>query len=73
MTPDDPQNNDKLMAYFMGKTDERLASIEAKLIELIAFRAEVVASAKATSISVSVGISIAGLVLGVVAKKMGWM
>ncbi len=68
---DDNQNNDKLMAYFMGKTDERLASIEQKLVELIAFRAEVVASAKATSIMVSVVVGVAMVLINVIIRRMG--
>lgn len=67
------EGNDKLLAYFMGQTNTRLESIEEKLVELIAFRAEVVASAKATSISMSVIISILGLVIHIVLKKMGYL
>lgn len=72
-----PESNDKLLAYFMGQTNTRLVSIEEKLVELIAFRAEVVASAKATSTTVSIIVSvIVGLfmlLVQVVGKKMGWL
>lgn len=73
MADNQPPNDDKLLAYFMGQTNTRLVSIEEKLVELIAFRAEVVASAKATSISMSVIISILGLVIHIVLKKMGYL
>lgn len=68
----EPKKNE-LLAYFMGQTNERLESIEQKLIELIAFRAEVVASAKATSMSVSVIIGILTIIMNIVLKKMGYM
>lgn len=72
MSPsEDKPTDDKLLAYFMGQTNTRLVSIEEKLVELIAFRAEVVASAKATSIGVSLLIGVITVVLNIVMRKMG--
>lgn len=72
MTPhEEKPTDDKLLAYFMGQTNTRLVSIEEKLVELIAFRAEVVASAKATSIGVGIVIGLITLVLNIVIRKMG--
>jgi hypothetical protein len=77
MAPEkDPvESNDKLLAYFMGQTNTRLVSIEEKLVELIAFRAEVVASAKSTSTNISLVISVVVgilmLLVNVVLKKLG--
>ncbi len=64
-------NDDKLIVYFMGQTNERLGQIETKLAELIAFRAEVLASAKATSFVMSAVSGIVVLILTLLLKKMG--
>lgn len=66
-----PPGDDKLMAYFMGQTNERLGQIESKLAELIAFRAEVLASAKATSFVMSACSGLVVLLLTYLMKKMG--
>jgi hypothetical protein len=76
MNSDNEKQKDELMAYFMGQTNERLMAIEQKLIELISFRAEILSKAKEDSNSVSMRNSvITGVVLlliGVVAKKLGF-
>lgn len=66
-----PGADDKLIVYFMGQTNERLSQIESKLAELIAFRAEVLASARATSFVMSAISGIVVLVLSVALKRMG--
>jgi hypothetical protein len=66
-----PPGDDKLMAYFMGQTNERLGQIESKLAELIAFRAEVLASAKATSFVMSAVSGVIVLLASWVMKRMG--
>lgn len=66
-----PPGDDKLMAYFMGQTNERLGQIESKLAELIAFRAEVLASAKATSFVMSAVMGIVVFALNILLKKFG--
>jgi hypothetical protein len=63
--------DDKLIVYFMGQTNERLGQIESKLAELIAFRAEVLASAKATSFVMSAISGLVVLFLTFLMKKMG--
>lgn len=60
---DDKPSEDKLMMYFMGKTDERLARIEERLVELIAFRAEVVTEAKNKASNVAIIYAIIGFIL----------
>jgi hypothetical protein len=75
MSPTEGKDDEKLMAYFMGQTNERLMAIETKLIELISFRAEVIAEARAMSRSTSVVVGLAcsavGVVLTIVLKKLG--
>lgn len=68
---DNIRQDDKLIVYFMGQTNERLGQIESKLAELIAFRAEVLASAKATSFVMSAISGIVVLFLTYLMKKMG--
>lgn len=72
MTPSDNQDDNKMMAYFMGQTNERLAKIEEKLVELLTFRAEVLASARATSIIVGAVWAVIIIVLNVLLRKMGF-
>lgn len=71
MSPDDHNKKDELLPYFMGQTNERLMQIESKLVELLAFRAEVLASAKATSIVVSATSGIIVFLVMFILKKMG--
>lgn len=68
---DENKEADKLMLYFMGQTNERLTQIESKLLELITFRAEVLAHAKSTAIWVGVIASILNLIVGIVLRKVG--
>lgn len=63
------QKKDELLAYFMGQTNERLVQIEAKLVELIAFRAEVKAEAKSNAIFISALIGIIGIVINYLLRK----
>lgn len=64
---------DELLAYFMGQTNERLIAIESKLVELIAFRAEVRTEAKNQAMVVAVVMNVLMVILQVIAKKYGVM
>lgn len=64
---------DELLAYFMGQTNERLMQIESKLVELIAFKAEVKSDAKNQAMWVSVIVGIFSIILNVVLKKYGML
>lgn len=80
MSEDKPTGDDKLMAYFMGQTNERLGQIESKLVELISFRSEIVATAKAeakaearsSSIQVSIISGILMILISFLMRKMGF-
>lgn len=61
----------ELIIYFMGQTNQRLAEIESKLVELIAFRSEVLATAKTTSVLVGVFSGIISVLVGIVLRKVG--
>lgn len=69
--PEDNNKEDRLIVYFMGQTNERLVQIENKLLELIAFRAEVLAHAKSTAIWVGIICSLLSIVLNVLLRKVG--
>ncbi|UOF79070.1 hypothetical protein [Caudoviricetes sp.] len=70
------ENKDsKLMVYFMGQTNERLTQIETKLIELIAFRAEVITEAKNKASNVALIYTVVGFIVttatNIILRKMG--
>jgi hypothetical protein len=69
------KDDDKLMVYFMGQTNERLLQIEGKLVELISFRAEVLTEAKNkaqnTAIIYAIVSFIITTVVNVVLQKVG--
>lgn len=67
----DEKESDKLMPYFMGQTNERLVQIESKLMELLAFRSEVLASARTTSVLISAVSGIVILLVSYGLKKLG--
>lgn len=62
---------DELLAYFMGQTNERLLAIEKNMVQLIAFKAEVQASARSAAFLVSLVVGLIMLLLNVIAKKYG--
>ena len=71
MSPDD-KGKEELVAYFMGQTNERLTQIEVKLVELLTFRAEVMASARSTAIVVGAVWAVLTVVIGAVLRKYGY-
>ena len=67
--------SEEKVLYFMEQTNERLTRIEAQLIVLITFRAEVVTEAKNKASNVAILYAIVGFVLttgvNVILRRLG--
>ncbi len=60
---------DELLKYFMTETDRRLGGIEEKLDDLTKFKAEMIATARLTSLMVS---GVCGFITLVVTVFVTW-